>query len=300
MKYLIGVDGGGTKTEAAAYDLDGNHISIGMAGFGNLLIDEAQATANILSAIKQCLVPLKRSECVYLYLGLAGYGGVADTSKLEASLRGYFDIPFTVVNDGIIAHAALLKGEDGILTISGTGSVSIAKKSDKTIMAGGWGHLLGDQGSGYWIALEAFKKMTVEEDMELPHSPLTKKILTKLRFKKITDIKKFIYTSSKGEIASLVPLIVEQADAGDEMAQKILNEAGIHLAETTLAAYHKLPFTLPVTVAIKGSILTKISVVQEAFIDKIKEKLPETQFILDEVSSTLGCYYLAMKKWKEC
>ncbi|MEH7479714.1 BadF/BadG/BcrA/BcrD ATPase family protein [Neobacillus drentensis] len=300
MKYLIGVDGGGTKTEAAAYDLEGNLISMGMSGYGNLLIDEAQATANILAAIAQCLAPLKSKDCIYLYLGLAGYEGVADTRHIEESLRQAFDVPFTIVNDAIIAHAALLKGEDGILTISGTGSVSITKHAERVIMTGGWGHLLGDQGSGFWIALEAFKRMTVEEDFQHSTSLLTTKILTMLGLEKITDIKKFIYSSSKGEIASVVPVIVEQADAGDETAQKILNEAGSHLADTTLAAYHHLPFSSTVTIAVKGSILTKIPIVQVAFIDKIKETLPEAQFILNEVSSTVGCYYLSMKNLREC
>ncbi|KMY50918.1 N-acetylglucosamine kinase [Peribacillus loiseleuriae] len=299
MKYLIGVDGGGTKTEAAAYDLNGNLISTGMSGYGNLLINEDQAIFHIIDAITQCLLPLKKRDCCYLYLGLAGYGGVTDTRTIEESIRRSFNIPFTIENDGIIAHAALLKGKEGILTIAGTGSVSMAVHNRVYKMAGGWGHLLGDQGSGYWIALEAFKRMTYEEDNQQAYSPLTGQILTKLGYKSVADIKKFIYSSSKGEIASIVPLIVDQAKAGDDIAQTILMEAGCHLANTTLAVYHKLPFPAQVTVAIKGGILTNIPIVQEAFIDKLKAMLPETQFVLDEVSSTLGCYYLAMEKMKD-
>jgi N-acetylglucosamine kinase-like BadF-type ATPase len=300
LKYLIGVDGGGTKTEAAAYDLEGSPISMGRSGYGNLLIDEAQATANILASIEQCMAPLNSRDCCYLYLGLAGYGGVTDTRNIEEALRQAFDVPFTIVNDAVIAHAALLKGEDGILTISGTGSVCIAKYAESVIMTGGWGHLLGDQGSGFWIAMEAFKRMTLEEDFQHSNSLLTTKILTMLGYEKITDIKKFIYTSTKGEIASVVPLIVEGADDGDETAQTILKRAGGHLADITLAAYSQLSFSSPVTIAVKGSILTNIPIVQAAFIDKIIEKKSETQFILDEVSSTVGCFYLAMKRLREC
>jgi N-acetylglucosamine kinase-like BadF-type ATPase len=296
VKYLIGVDGGGTKTEAAAYDFDGKLLSKGIAGYGNLLIDEAQAIANIHTAIEQCLEPLGRKDCLYLYLGLAGYGGVVDTRTIEESLRHAYGVPFTIVNDALIAHAALLKGEDGILTISGTGSVSIAKKDEKLIMTGGWGHLLGDQGSGYWIALEAFKRMTVEADLQQARSPLTTNILSRLELNEIADIKKFIYTSSKGDIASVVPMIVEQADDGDESARTILKEAGWHLAEMTLAAYRHLPFSSSFPIAVKGSILTKIPFVQTAFTDKIKETLPNATLILDDVSSTIGCYYLAKKK----
>ena len=300
MKYIIGVDGGGTKTEAAAYDLEGNLIGKGMSGFGNLLINERRAISNIMAAINQCQKALKRNDCVYLYLGLAGIGGVGDTRKIEGSLRQAYNIPFTIVNDGIIAHAGLLKGGNGILTISGTGSVSIGRYNERIILAGGWGHLLGDMGSGFWIAIEAFKRMTVEEDYQLSYSPLTMKILDKLGYKQITDIKKFVYTSSKGEIASIVPIVVEQAESGEEEAMQILYEAGRYLADTTLASFHQLPYSQNVKIAVKGSILTRIPIVQNSFIDKIKEKLPEAQFILNDVSSTLGCYYLAVEKLSGC
>ncbi|MBO1581797.1 BadF/BadG/BcrA/BcrD ATPase family protein [Bacillus sp. XF8] len=295
MSYIIGVDGGGTKTEAVAYDLNGKKISEGKAGYGNLLLNEKQAIINIIDAIEQCLVPLKKEECQYICLGLAGYGGVKNTKGIKDALYEAFNIPFTIVNDGIIAHAALLKGKDGILTISGTGSVSIGVHNGIEKLAGGWGHILGDEGSGYWIAMQVFIKMTQEEDAGLNYSDLTKLILTKLGYHSVLELKKFIYSSTKAEIASFVPIIVQQAKAGDDFSQNILKEAGYHLAKTTLDVCKKLNFNNNVTIAIKGSVLTNISFVQTSFIEKIKQEKPEVQFILEDVSSTLGCYYLALK-----
>ncbi|MBY0596422.1 BadF/BadG/BcrA/BcrD ATPase family protein [Bacillus bingmayongensis] len=295
MSYIIGVDGGGTKTEAVAYDLNGKKISEGKAGYGNLLLNEKQAIINIIDAIEQCLVPLKKEECQYICLGLAGYGGVKNTKGIKDALYEAFNIPFTIVNDGIVAHAALLKGKDGILTISGTGSVSIGVHNGIEKLAGGWGHILGDEGSGYWIAMQVFIKMTQEEDAGLNYSDLTKLILTKLGYHSVLELKKFIYSSTKAEIASFVPIIVQQAKAGDDFSQNILKEAGYHLAKTTLDVCKKLNFDNNVTIAIKGSVLTNISFVQTSFIEKIKQEKPEVQFILEDVSSTLGCYYLALK-----
>lgn len=295
MSYIIGVDGGGTKTEAVAYDLNGKKISEGKAGYGNLLLNEKQAIINIIDAIEQCLVPLKKEECQYICLGLAGYGGVKNTKGIKDALYEAFNIPFTIVNDGIIAHAALLKGKDGILTISGTGSVSIGVHNGIEKLAGGWGHILGDEGSGYWIAMQVFIKMTQEEDAGLNYSDLTKLILTKLGYHSVLELKKFIYSSTKAEIASFVPIIVQQAKAGDDFSQNILKEAGYHLAKTTLDVCKKLNFNNNVTIAIKGRVLTNISFVQTSFIEKIKQEKPEVQFILEDVSSTLGCYYLALK-----
>ncbi|MGG2093419.1 BadF/BadG/BcrA/BcrD ATPase family protein [Bacillus sp. S13(2024)] len=295
MSYMIGVDGGGTKTEAVAYDLNGKKISEGKAGYGNLLLNEKQAIINIIAAIEQCLVSLKSEECRYIYLGLAGYGGVKNKKGIKDALYEKFHIPFTIVNDGRIAHAALLKGKDGILTISGTGSVSIGVHKGIEKLAGGWGHILGDEGSGYWIAMQAFMNMTKEEDEGLVYSELTNVILSKLGYSNALETKKFIYAASKDEIAAFVPIIAEFAEAGDQFSQNILRQAGYHLAKITLDVYKKLNFEDRITVAIKGSVLTNISIVQDSFVAHLKEKQPDITLILDDVSSTLGCYYLSLK-----
>ncbi|MHA7098114.1 BadF/BadG/BcrA/BcrD ATPase family protein [Priestia aryabhattai] len=295
MNYIIGVDGGGTKTEAVAYDLNGHVLSQAKRGHGNLLIDEEEATDNILHAIKQCMNPLKSRECTYIYIGLAGYDGFVNKRQLEKVIDNHFKVPYTIANDAIIAHAALLKGKHGILTISGTGSISIGITNDITKTVGGWGHILGDEGSGYWIALQAFINMTKENDQQLPISKLSTQILKKLEYENIAEIKKFIYSASKGEIASFVPIIVEQANHGDKLAENILIQAGQYLAEMTLDVYKKLNFNHNVKIAVKGSILTDIPLVQQSFMKEIKKSEPLITFVLEDISSTLGCYYLALQ-----
>ncbi|MEJ9231857.1 ATPase [Peribacillus butanolivorans] len=295
MSYIIGVDGGGSKTEAVAYDLEGNKLSEGKSGYGNLLINEKQAIANIIQAIEQCVAPINNGNCQYICLGLAGYGGVENPQGIKSALSKAFNTPFTIVNDGIIAHAALLKGKDGILTISGTGSVSIGIHNSIEKLAGGWGHILGDEGSGYWIAMQTFIKMTKEEDEGLNYSHLTKLILTKLGYHSVLELKKFIYTATKAEIATFVPLIVQHAETGDDFSQNILRQAGYHLSKNTLDVCKKLNFSENVTIAIKGSILTNIPLVQSSFINYIKLEKPEVKLVLEDVSSTLGCYYIALK-----
>ncbi|PCD08972.1 ATPase [Peribacillus simplex] len=298
MNYIIGVDGGGTKTEAVAYDMGGNKISEGRAGFGNLLINEKQAIANIIQAIEECVMPINNGSCHYICLGLAGYGGVENPQGIKSALSKAFKAPFTIVNDAIIAHAALLKGNDGILTISGTGSVSIGIHEGIEKSAGGWGHILGDEGSGYWIAMQAFIRNTQEEDEGYEYSHLTESILKKLGYNSAMELKKFIYSATKSEIAAFVPLIVQHAEKGDGFSQNILNQAGYHLAKKTLEVIKKLKLCENVTIALKGSILTNIPLVQNSFINHIKLENPNVKFVLEDVSATLGCYYIAMKHLK--
>lgn len=298
MNYIIGVDGGGTKTEAVAYDMDGNKISEGRAGFGNLLINEKQATANIIQAIEQSMTPIDDGSCLYICLGLAGYGGVENPQGIKSALSKVFKAPLTIVNDAIIAHAALLKGNDGILTISGTGSVSIGIHEGIEKSAGGWGHILGDEGSGYWIAMQAFIRMTQEEDEGYEYSHLTESILKKLGYLSVMELKKFTYSATKSEIAAFVPLIVQHAEKGDGFSQNILNQAGYHLAKQTLEVIKKLKLCENVTIALKGSILSNVPLVQSSFINHIKLENPNVKFVLEDVSATLGCYYIAMKHLK--
>lgn len=76
----------------------------------------------------------------------------------------------------MIAHAAALKGKDGILTIGGTGAICLGRKGEVYEYSGGWGHILGDEGSGYWIALQGLKRMANQFDQGVTLCPLSLRI----------------------------------------------------------------------------------------------------------------------------
>lgn len=299
MDYIIGVDGGGTKTEAIAYNLEGEELGRAYAGFGNLLLSFQEAYKNIEMSLIDCINRVEAdyadSKCVFIYLGLAGIEAGNVKQKLKKALQEQFKIQVEAVNDAEIALAALLKGEDGILTISGTGSISYGLHNGKMERTGGWGHLLGDEGSGYYIAIQGFKTMIMEEDLDLPYSSLTKAFMNKLGINKVSDIKEFIYSSNKGDIAAFVPIIVEQAECGDERAKEILLQAGRDLGLTTYSLYKKLNFNGAVAVGIKGSILTKVQLVRKTFEQALKDNISEINIVEEDVSPAKGAFYLAKR-----
>ncbi len=297
MKYIIGVDGGGTKTEAAAYNLEGKLISTATTSFGNVLVSEEEAIKNIIEAIDQCILKIPDRKTDALYLGLAGseYGNVSVT--ISNILSNRYNSKVKVVNDSVIALASLLKGKDGILTISGTGSISYGIRNGITKSAGGWGNLLGDEGSGYYIAIEALKLITKEEDSDKINSKLTNVLLNKLGVENRRDIINFVYSKTKGEIAALVPTIVECARDGDIIAEKLLKKSGKELAQITLKVYQSLSFKETVYVGVKGSILTKVSFVRDEFEKVLNRTIAKVEVVDEEVSPTLGAYYLALKEF---
>lgn len=302
MHYIIGVDGGGTKTEAIAYNINGDVIFKNVSGFGNVLVDETKALKNIIKAIDGCINGVYRVNrdfrCIFICAGLAGVEVGNYSTIIKQKIEDYFKIKTKVVNDAVIAHASLLKGDDGIITISGTGSISIGKRGNEIVRAGGWGHILGDEGSGYHISLKVLKRAVYEYDMGFKESALTLNILKKLDIKSVEEIKDFVYKSDKASIASLVPVVVESSQY-DSYAKQILFEAAEDLANITYMVANKLVMFDEVKVGVKGSILTKVDIIKETFKKLLIQKLNNVNLIEEDVPAAKGAFYLALLEHKK-
>ena len=298
MQYILGVDGGGTKTEAISYSLDGREIARGYAGFGNLIINKDTALKNIELSILECTKKIKFDDCVYLCLGIAGCEAGENKIIIEHYLKSRFHCPIKVINDGEIALSALLKGNDGILTIAGTGSITIGKYNGAEVRVGGWGHLIGDEGSGYFIAMEAIRKVFLENDLGLSDSVLTKEIYKGTNCNSRKQLLQFVYNFNKGEIAALVPVILKMWGKGDSSSTQILKDAGKYLARNTIRAFKLLGVKGKIKVAIKGSIITNIQIVKDEFINEFTINNIKIQLYDEDVSSAKGAYYEGIREIK--
>lgn len=291
MKYVIGVDGGGTKTEASAYDSNGKIALTSIKGFANLLNNKEIALDNIVSSIKEIIDRFGSAELIGLYLGIAG-SEVGDNAKIISDkIKSELKIDSVVMNDAEIALKAMLKGKDGILTIAGTGSVAFGINNNVTCRCGGWGNLLGDEGSGYRISIDAIKRMIFEDEHSIPQSELTKRIMDKLEIKSVDEIIKFVYSSTKDDIASLTPIVARLGEDGDEIASEILISEGIELAKTVENVYKKLKFK-SCSIALVGGVIRKAKVVRKAFEDYLRENIVIEDIVDEEISPTIGAYYI--------
>lgn len=294
VRYVIGVDAGGTKTETAAYDLNGEILGSAVTGYGNLLNGKEKALSNIILGIQNLVDKLGSKDLEGIYLGIAGSegGDIVDIVSKAISIK--FNISPVIMNDSKLALKALLKGEDGILTIAGTGSISFGIKDDIEKRCGGWGNLLGDEGSGYKIAIEAVKNLIHEYDYGLERSELSKDILKKLEIEDVNEIITFIYSNTKDNIAALAPIVSIRANEGDDIAIKILKEEGKALGRTTGRVFESLQFS-QCRVGIVGGALKKSKILREAFQKELMSLGNIKEFIDDEVSPTKGAYYIHIK-----
>ncbi|MGL4875310.1 MAG: N-acetylglucosamine kinase [Clostridium sp.] len=297
MNYVIGVDGGGTKTEAVAYSLEGEVLESTLTGFGNLVNGKNEALKNITDSIEGLVNKLGKDGLKGLYLGIAG-SEVSDNAKvIEDKVKEKFGFSSKVMNDGDLALKALLKGEDGILVIAGTGSIAFGIHGTHEKRVGGWGHLLGDEGSAYKISVEAFKIMIKEDDYGLERSELSKDILEKLNIKEVSNIIDFVYSATKDEIAQMAGLVSKHAELGNEEAKAILVNEGIEIAKSAERVFKALEFE-SCSIGLVGGVIRKSKILREAFENYLNENIKVKSFVDDSVSPAIGAYYIYKKENK--
>jgi N-acetylglucosamine kinase-like BadF-type ATPase len=151
-----------------------------------------------------------------------------------------------IVPDYVGNWAAATRGEPGIIIISGGGSVVYGcDVSGSSLRVGGWGHLLGDEGSGYWIGLEAIKAALRSWAGMMPKTGLEGRLMEEFGVADDLEFLSAVYSGeiSEAQIAGLVPLVVSLSEEGDEASDRIIEAAARHLADYCSAALDRLGTT---------------------------------------------------------
>ncbi|MFD2615990.1 N-acetylglucosamine kinase [Terrilactibacillus laevilacticus] len=231
LRYYIGIDGGGTKTDAVLFSSDGQLINrvIG-AGTNPNSIDHGQLIGyfkNIfLELIDIKYANIKITGC---FAGLSGSDHPSLTKKLFNCINKSCPVPIEhliVGNDAMNALWSGTDGEPGLVVIAGTGSIAYGvRKNGDHFRIGGWGYLFGDEGSGYDIGRETIRRVMMSYDGREQKTQLTSMLKEYFKVEQINDIIPIIYRTSKNVIAGLVPHVEKCALNGDELANKILSNA---------------------------------------------------------------------------
>ena len=267
---LIGVDGGATKTIAAAFDLDTGTVAAAETGPSNPeAVGYDAAAASINEAISGVLGGGKPVAAAVL--GVAGIDTDDEQKRLLSGVTKLSTPVLLAVNDVVAAWAAGSLAAPGIAAISGTGSNTFGVNSRGAAWrCGGWGHIVGDEGSGYMIAVNGIRTVLAYRDGRNDWTSLVPRLLDFYRLQHIEDIKPIIYRDfNKARIASFAEQVAEAADEGDEMATGIFQQAAADLAEQISAVYTALDFGGPAEVTLIGSNFRA----GEVFIGPLREHL---------------------------
>lgn len=287
-QFLVGVDGGGSQTRAVVCNPAGEVLGWGAAGSSNFYAVGLDETAtNIAAAIRGALADLNATglyeperEAPALQscgLGLAGACSPADISALRAALlpalAPFFadkSFPVAIDEDAVAAWAGAFDGEAGIICIAGTGANAFGIGTDGTrVKVDGVGPLLGDRGSGIDIGRGVLRAAAAAYDGAGRTTSLFEASLAHFGLGSMDELVAYIYAPgfARSELAGLVPVAARTAEAGDFVAQDILNHAGFQLATSVAAVIRKLALApdRPVPVAPVGGVLENVSLVRASF-----------------------------------
>jgi N-acetylglucosamine kinase-like BadF-type ATPase len=246
---IIGIDGGGTRTRAVLADANGKTLGEGEAGTSNPMVHGVAAAQQELdAAIARAFESARRSRerVAAMCMGLGGAGRAREQQELVAWAREHLAERVGVVNDGEIVLAAGTPENWGVAVIAGTGSLAWGRnRAGATARAGGWGYVMGDEGSGYDVARQALHAATQCADGRGEKTELLDAILFFWKLSAPQDLVQHVYRAglTHKDIAKLAPLVVECAERGDAAALRIVHDAADMLARGVMAVSRALEFS---------------------------------------------------------
>ncbi len=238
--YYIGIDGGGTKTEAVLIDGKGTVLARRVAGASNPNDVTPSVSCDVMESLVLDLIGeagvSPSSDRIFVFGGIAGALNHRDSLVRDMKSRLPDMAAVDIGSDVVNLLSGTLPTGDGACIICGTGSACFLRRGDKLIRIGGWGYLLDSAGSGYDIGRQALEAVLRAHDRRDPDTMLTDLLSEKLGGEVHTKLSE-IYEKGKPYIASCAPAVFEAASKKDATAQAILMRNASALAEYVEAAW---------------------------------------------------------------
>ena len=255
---FLGVDGGGTTTRAVIVDAAGVERGRGAAGSGNqAAVGIERAAAEIQHAARQAMDAAGVvGPCAAAWVGLAGVDRPHDHARMLPRLAS-LAATVRLTNDAELCLSAL-DGAAGVALIAGTGAIALGRDAaGRTARASGWGHLIGDEGSGYTIGRLAMQAAARAADGRGPDTALLAAIMLAWNLARPDGMIGKVYPDGdKGTIAALSALVFATARAGDTVARRIVADAATELARAAIAVGDALGYEgAPLPLALAGGLM---------------------------------------------
>jgi N-acetylglucosamine kinase-like BadF-type ATPase len=248
-QYYIGMDGGGTKTHAVITDQHGALLADHVAGPSNFqIIGVEKAAETIFTLIEMCCdsVDCSIGDIASVTCGLTGAGRVGDQKRMAEGLKKFARSKkhplkrVIIESDARIALEGSFNGGAGIILIAGTGSIAFGKDAKGNVhRVGGWGRILGDEGSGYFLGRLGLTAITRHMDGRGEITKLTAMAAKQFGLTDQTAIINAVYKENF-DVASIAPLVISAAEKRDAVCRAIVENAVVELAWHVQVAAEKL------------------------------------------------------------
>ncbi|MGB8954368.1 MAG: BadF/BadG/BcrA/BcrD ATPase family protein [Tumebacillaceae bacterium] len=299
MNLYIGIDGGGTKTRTLLADQSGRVLADLITAGSNINHHGWTRTQEILGELFAELrvhVP-EGARVAALFLGMAGIDRQEERERMRAWVQSEWPhASVGVENDAVTALVAGTGRREGIVLIAGTGSIAFGVDSrGEQARVGGWGYLIGDEGSGYNIGWKALISVMRAHDGRSDKSLLGEKILARFGIESAEGLIPIVYapTFTRDQMADLARLVFEAEREGCQTALSILDRAAVDLCELVRVLLDNLHFSeAKVSVALTGGMFHPGSPLIEMVRDRLEER---AQVIVSDKPPVAGSLTLAME-----
>lgn len=301
MRYVAGLDGGGTKTAVTVADENGVVVHTFTSGAINYNGQDEASIRRSFQEIFQTIADIcgGLEQCAQICIGAAGLSNPTVAARLTSNIRecGYQG-GLLINGDQEAALCGALEGEYGIILIAGTGSICFGQnEAGLSHRTGGFGYLIDDEGSGYSIGRDLLTAVVRAHDGRSPETVITGMVYQQLQVETVQQIIGFVYdkNTNKKDIAALAPILSEACAMGDKAALSIAAKSGSALFELVIPVVEKLSLQEGV-LAMAGSVLLKNAFVRTAFVEKMKHSYPDMHCITAKKDASWGAVLLALNR----
>lgn len=269
--HFLGIESGGTRTTGVFVDSSKENILVKQGKPGNIaVLGKRTFQKNLRLLLMDLLRDVSPEKITWATFGIAGAGRGTERSLAEEAIAELGFHSFTLVTDGELLFHSVFGQNAGVLICAGTGSVGtvrLAHGENKLEQVGGWGYLLGDEGSGFYVGQRAIRQALLEENTAGELSAFTREVMSFYEVQRASELVSIVHAAPNPQnvIAACGELICRLAADGDPQAAEIVNDAARALVQLAEQAVIQLREGPPYKVSLAGGLLSPESPIHRRF-----------------------------------
>jgi N-acetylglucosamine kinase-like BadF-type ATPase len=299
--HVLGIDAGGTKTVGYLADADLRIVGEGRGGGANLQSQGELEVEKVLHAVIEQALGDRGITPAAVCLGIAGVDREEDDRTVRDVMRRLgFRRRLVIVNDALVALVAGAGYAAGVVLVAGTGSIAYGVNQDGfAARSGGWGFVLGDEGSGYWIGRHALAAVVRQADGRGPRTELTRLIFEHFQIDRVESLVHEVYDRGlrRQTVATLGPIVDAARAGGDLVAGEILNRAADELSRAAGSVIERLQMRgQAFRLVLAGGMFRLIPWLADTVGRRLAEVAPRASAARLEVEPAIGAVRLALRE----